>query len=607
MMASIGFTFGYGDLSIVSCVVFAFLQLIRIFHDVTKYNNHEYMFSTLAFAFALCEGHDAIFSPVLRGIIHKKKAAVQYLAVALLVAGSGYMICMNAVYGIPGHIAVVGMSCVYTAVFLTVGNGAVGQHVDKKSPDITPSTSITVPRWNICMLKCFIFCVYFYAGLAKTENDWLRGDTMRQLLRSWIGPTAPTKVLEWMRYNDWPVVMMAYCGLALDLTVGFGLIAQSLYIRVFYTVIITSFHLMNHFLFIIESFPWVMIAGNVIFFDSILIDNASAYLEKLLLQNILIMGFSWFRSFLRKYVVPFVAFCLIGLHILIPLPCAIYSPFSNDLVWGSKCQYFSWRMMTRSAKTFIVSLKFENPLTKRVDVLDLQKLGFTAENSKTMSNSEDFIYHVAMKGKSTVSPHPNSNEPFAPPSVYADVWIQINGPPVQRYVAPNIDVTSLPPERHQIWGNNSWYFSRPTHFFPWVMPRINEFRTSYWSKRFVDIERYEYDRNPTGEVIFLAEIPHSEPFTLTFSEHSFIRVLYGSLHVKHVGVLDSNWCVMATGSLRIKVLGGTPALWMIHSKFKEGKQDSDIWRGGNSDTYQKFECHSDMHVIMPEAGIYSEL
>lgn len=102
MLSAIFFTFGYGDISSISCFIFSWLQLIRILRDVTLYNNHEYMYSTLAFAFGLCEGHDAITSPLFISIIQPQRSGLQYIAVMMICVGIVYMMCNVAVYGIPG-------------------------------------------------------------------------------------------------------------------------------------------------------------------------------------------------------------------------------------------------------------------------------------------------------------------------------------------------------------------------------------------------------------------------------------------------------------------------------------------------------------------------
>ena len=39
------------------------------------------------------------------------------------------------------------------------------------------------PRWNIWFLRCIFLAVYVFAGVAKLDEDWIRGHTWRELLR----------------------------------------------------------------------------------------------------------------------------------------------------------------------------------------------------------------------------------------------------------------------------------------------------------------------------------------------------------------------------------------------------------------------------------------
>ena len=39
------------------------------------------------------------------------------------------------------------------------------------------------PRWNIWFLRCIFLAVYVFAGVAKLDDDWIRGHTWRELLR----------------------------------------------------------------------------------------------------------------------------------------------------------------------------------------------------------------------------------------------------------------------------------------------------------------------------------------------------------------------------------------------------------------------------------------
>lgn len=44
----------------------------------------------------------------------------------------------------------------------------------------------SVPNWNYFILKFQIFILYFYAGLKKTDMEWLDGYSMTDLGKHWV-------------------------------------------------------------------------------------------------------------------------------------------------------------------------------------------------------------------------------------------------------------------------------------------------------------------------------------------------------------------------------------------------------------------------------------
>lgn len=539
-----------------------------------------------------------------------------------------------------GIIAIIGMSLVYTGLFLCIANDhsrdvitTSSNHVGKKkdsdsekvrstnnsnngnrgkekdtqdTTDLQAVTTTTCPYWNILFLQLFVLFVYFYAGMAKTELDWLYGNTMRQLLRAWIGPNAPLGLIQQMLDKQWPVLLLAHGGLILDLTCGVALM-QNRYMSIkwLYFIATTGFHFTNHMIFTIESFPWVMIASNIIFFDISSVNIFIQYLRYLLTPLLYCsMIYQTIRNIIKKYIFPIIALLFISIHILIPLPCAVHAPFSDDQVWGSQCQYFSWRMMTRSVKMSTVNLKFENTIARRADVIDLKQMGFTSENINTMGSMEDFIYHTAAQGKLSATPPHDSKDVFVPPVVYGDIWLQINGPPVQRYVSSNTDLTSVPPRSF----NFSTFFAKPIPLFPWVMPRLKQYRTYEWLQRYIAIEYNENKRVPGNEVMFLAESHLTDTVVILLFEYSLLRVLDGTLHIVRIGRIDVNECLYVKGPLRIRVLGGTPSLWMITSIPGATKISSIGSVPGieqiDPRIQQRFACLED-HVVLPSSSLYS--
>lgn len=185
--------------------------------------HQEYMYSTLSFALALCDSR--IFqspssrrSPVPHthppgGVVEFQEAVVAEMRAAgwwLVTGGMLYLGSWGLVLGIPGRIGLCGFALVALGAILI--SGGFSGHCSTSKPMFTPlqkkltqtsdppaysqepepTSNINVPDidtlWgSIWLLRGYFTIIYFYAGVAKLETDWLGGWTIRELLRLWTG------------------------------------------------------------------------------------------------------------------------------------------------------------------------------------------------------------------------------------------------------------------------------------------------------------------------------------------------------------------------------------------------------------------------------------
>jgi len=133
-----------------------------------------------------------------------------------------------------------------------------------------------VPNWQILIFKLQFFIVYFYGGLAKLHLDWLKGYPMR----FWLYDNSfdfPNFIGDFLRSNT-AAIIFSYTGLIFDLFIGF-LLLNKRYRRIALIPIII-FHIFNHFLWNIGSFPWVMLLFTTIFFSDTWFKDFVSYLKK---------------------------------------------------------------------------------------------------------------------------------------------------------------------------------------------------------------------------------------------------------------------------------------------------------------------------------------
>ena len=115
----------------------------------------------------------------------------------------------------------------------------------------SPST----PAWSLWLLRAQIGVVYFFAGVAKLNADWFRGEPVRTMFASEFRglPIDP----------EWAVFAVSYGGLGFDLGIVPALLWKRTRALAFGTAVL--FHLANARLFNIGVFPWMMIAATTIF------------------------------------------------------------------------------------------------------------------------------------------------------------------------------------------------------------------------------------------------------------------------------------------------------------------------------------------------------
>lgn len=117
-------------------------------------------------------------------------------------------------------------------------------------------------HWFVNILRLQLALVYFYAGLAKLNPDWL----LEALpLKIWLPANADLPVIGFLLDYEWVAYAFSWFGALYDLSIPFFLWNRKTRSYAFFTVIV--FHLLTWLLFPIGVFPWVMIFSTLIFFS----------------------------------------------------------------------------------------------------------------------------------------------------------------------------------------------------------------------------------------------------------------------------------------------------------------------------------------------------
>lgn len=236
--------------------------------------------------------------------------------------------------------------------------------------------SYTAPTWTLWLLRTQLGIVYFYAGVAKINADWLRG----QPLRMWLEGRRQRPLIGPLLEQDWVGYAMSYGGLGLDLlAVPFLLWGRTRWVVI---ALLFLFHLMNAVIFGIGIFPWLMMATTFLFFppdwprrllglspgeDG---EVASAAGPPQIgprgeaCESRASTGGVWPRR-VRAGVVSSVLLAFVGVQLLLPLRHWLYP---GNVAWTEEGHRFAWRMKLRT-KSGRAHFSVTDPATGKVTLV----------------------------------------------------------------------------------------------------------------------------------------------------------------------------------------------------------------------------------------------
>ncbi|WP_434423142.1 HTTM domain-containing protein [Nannocystis pusilla] len=203
------------------------------------------------------------------------------------------------------------------------------------------------PAWALWLVRAQIGIPYFYAGLAKLNPDWLRGEPMRM----WLIQREELPVAGWLLREWWAPYFFSWGGLVFDLLVVPALLWRRT--RVIAYVLALCFHLINTAVFSIGIFPWVMIAATTIFFEPgwprRLRNRAAAFVGAPPSPAPIL---AWPPARLgRAQEATLAALAIyVGWQLLFPLRHWLYP---GDVAWTEEGHKFAWRMKLRDKDGYV--------------------------------------------------------------------------------------------------------------------------------------------------------------------------------------------------------------------------------------------------------------
>ncbi|WP_299990779.1 HTTM domain-containing protein [uncultured Pontibacter sp.] len=308
------------------------------------------------------------------------------------------------------------------------------------------------PQWTLWLFRAQLVLVYFYAGVAKLQPDWLAAKSMS------IWMSAKTHFYVIGPYLNTPAMiqLVVWGGLFFDFLIGFALLWPRTRMVAFWVAF--AFHIFNSAVFHVGVFPYFMIAANVLFFSPEQI--ARWFFRKRispeLLQHAPLKQPRWQLRLGAQFCVLYLSFQLLFplRHFFIP----------GDVNWTEEGHRFSWRMMLRTKRGHVY-YQVKDPATEQVLYVSPNDY-LVREQLKELPKHPDMIWQFAQFLKLEYQ-----KKGIANPEVYAISHISLNGYPPHPIVDPTVDLAAIP----YTWGAKSWVTPRPeADGWPWVKQIISE-------------------------------------------------------------------------------------------------------------------------------------
>ncbi len=254
----------------------------------------------------------------------------------------------------------------------------------KKNPGIAFQK---IPRWCIDSIKLLLGIVYFYAGLAKINSDWL---LKAMPLKIWLPSKYDLPFLGDLLQQEWVHYAFSWSGMFYDLLIPFLLLYHRT--RVFAFVLVVIFHVLTRVLFPIGMFPYIMIVSALIFFDSGIHHKILEKISRLFgivkaqFDNGMALNFYPKK---KKLLLSFLSLFFV-VQLLLPWRYLLYP---GELFWTEEGFRFSWRVMLMEKAGYAQFKVVDGETGKRFYVDNSDFLNPFQE--KQMAIQPDFILQYA--------------------------------------------------------------------------------------------------------------------------------------------------------------------------------------------------------------------
>lgn len=290
----------------------------------------------------------------------------------------------------------------------------------------------SIPQGVMDLLRLQVGVVYFFAGLAKVNPEWL---LHAQPLNIWLSSRTGMPIVGPLLAHPWAPWVASFAGCLFDLSIPFVLLHPRT--RAVGYVAVVAFHLATGSLFPIGMFPFIMVAAALAFFSPSWPRTALATLAALARRERPAPREATLPSLGPRpaWLGPVVALGAIyaAFQVLFPLRAHLYG---GPVQWHEQGMRWSWRVMLRE-KNGTVTYHVRDPETGRAWEVSPRRL-LTDRQVRDFATQPDLIlqlaHHVARVEGEKLG---------RPVEVRAETLVSWNGRRGAPLLDPTVDLTKV--------------------------------------------------------------------------------------------------------------------------------------------------------------------
>lgn len=306
------------------------------------------------------------------------------------------------------------------------------------SPPLNTLDPHYAPAWPLLTLRLQMAILYFFAGAAKLNPDWLFA---AQPLKIWLQGQSGMPLIGPLLAQTWMAYAMSWAGTLYDLTIPFFLSWRKT--RVIAYLAVVFFHVFTWMLFNIGVFPWVMIVATTAFFEPDWPRKFWSFLsrkgrkKKLATNSFTIPSKLTLTSKHSQLIMACLSVYFL-IQIFLPLRHWLYP---GNTLWTEEGFRFSWRVMLKEKNGALDYFISEPSTGRRWEVSPSRYL--SPYQLQQMNTRPDMIlalaHHIAEDFR---------KQGIKNPEVRVHSIASLNGRPQQTLIDPTVNLAQ---EKDSLW------------------------------------------------------------------------------------------------------------------------------------------------------------